>query len=338
MDLWVLANARGMVAKVMAFGAALTELIVPDRSGNPADVVLGYDRLDDYASRGHYFGVTVGRVANRIAGGRFSLNGVEHRLAVNAGRNHLHGGVKGFDKVVWEARAVPSPEGDAVAFAYTSRDGEEGYPGTCRVGVTYTLTDRNELHIDYEAASDRDTPVNLTNHSYFNLSGPDGRNPRSSGSILDHVLTLNADAFTPVDADLLPTGEIRPVAGTPMDFRQPTPIGARIRETGGNPLGYDHNFAVNGGGGALALVARVADPRSGRVMTVSSTEPGVQFYTGNFLDGAVAGKGGVAYRQYAGFCLETQHFPDSVHHPHFPSCILRAGEIRRSRTVFAFGH
>jgi aldose 1-epimerase len=268
-------------------------------------------------------------VANRIAGGRFTLNGRTYRLATNDGPNHLHGGVKGFDKVVWSALPVTASE-PAVKFSYLSRDGEEGYPGNCQVEVTYTLSDANELRIDYHATTDRATPVNLTNHSYFNLAGP------GHGDILAHELLLNAEHYIPVDTTLIPTGVVASVVGTPMDFLHPTAIGANIRSVGGQPVGYDHNYVVKSGGNGLTLIARVREPTSGRTLEVWSTEPGVQFYTGNFLDGTLRGKQGTVYRQYAGFTLETQHFPDSVNHPNFPSYVLKAGASYRSTTVFRF--
>jgi aldose 1-epimerase len=328
-DIYVLTGAGGVVAKVMTYGATLTELDTPDRAGKLGDVVLGFDRIDGYLGKEPYFGAIVGRVGNRIAKARFTLDGRTYQLAANDGANHLHGGVKGFDKVVWEAQVVPG-EVPAVTFSYLSRDGEEGYPGNCRVSVTYSLSGSNELRLDYVVTSDMDTPINVTNHSYFNLGGA------ANGDILGEVLTLDADQFTPVDSALIPTGELKPVAGGPMDFRKPTRIGEHLREVGADPVGYDHNFVVNGGGGRLAPVATVYDPRSGRRMEVASTEPGVQFYTGNFLDGTLTGKGGVVYRQYSALCLETQHFPDSVNHPNFPSCVLRAGGTYRSTTVFRF--
>lgn len=328
-DLYVLSGAGGMVAKVMTYGAVLTELDTPDRGGKLGDVVLGFDSISGYLGKEPFFGAIVGRVGNRIAKGRFTLDGRTYQLATNDGPNHLHGGIKGFDKVVWNAQVVPGDE-PAVRLSYLSRDGEEGYPGNCSVTVTYSLSGSNELRIDYLVTTDKDTPVNVTNHSYFNLGGAE------NGDILGNVLTLNADRFTPVDPTLIPTGELKPVAGTPMDFRGPTPIGAHLGEVGGSPVGYDHNFVVNGGGGRLALVARVYEPRSGRQMEVSSTEPGIQFYTGNFLDGTITGKKGVVYRQYWALCLETQHFPDSVNHPNFPSYVLKAGDTYRSTTIFRF--
>ncbi len=329
-DLYVLTNANGMVAKVMNYGATLTELDTPDRNGKFDDVVLGFENLGGYLQKEPYFGAVVGRVGNRIAKGRFTLNGTTYQLATNDGPNHLHGGIKGFDKVVWDARVVSDGKNPAVEFAYRSRDGEEGYPGNCTVKVTYALSDSNELSLSYVVTTDMDTPVNVTNHSYFNLAGAE------NGGVLDHVLQISADRYTPVDATLIPTGELRAVAGTPMDFRQPTRIGERIAQAGGNPVGYDHNYVLNSGGGPLAQAATVFEPKSGRVMDVLTTEPGVQFYSGNFLDGTLTGKKGVIYRQYAALALETQHFPDSVNQPGFPSYVLKAGQTYTSQTVLRF--
>jgi aldose 1-epimerase len=272
----------------------------------------------------------VGRVGNRIAKGKFTLNGVTYQLATNNGPNHLHGGLKGFDKVVWSAEEVPTEDGVAVKFTYVSPDGEEGYPGNCKVEALYTLTDQNELRLDYTVTADKDTPVNVTNHSYWNLAGAE------NGGILNHLMLINADRYTPVDDTLIPSGELKPVASTPMDFRVPHEIGERIKQVGGSPVGYDHNYVLNGGGGKLELVARVHEPTSGRIMEIFSTEPGVQFYSGNFLDGTLKGKKNVVYNQYHGFCLETQHFPDSVNHPNFPSYVLKAGATYRSTTVHKF--
>lgn len=329
-EVFALKNRNGVTATIMTYGATLIALDTPDRAGKLDDIVLGFDSLKDYLNPADpYFGATVGRVANRIAAGRFTLNGRRYQLTRNDGPNHLHGGVRGFDKVVWAGRVVPGTE-PAIKLTYMSRDGEEGYPGNCRVAVTYTLTDANELRLDYLATSERDTPVNLTNHSYFNLAGPE------HGDILGHELLINAERYTPVDATLIPTGEMAPVAGTPMDFLHSTAIGAHIRQVGGHPVGYDHNYVVLDGGKGLTLVARVREPTSGRVMEVWSTEPGVQFYSGNFLDGTLRGKKGVLYRQYGGLTLETQHFPDSVNHANFPSYVLKAGTTYRSTTIFRF--
>jgi aldose 1-epimerase len=328
-DLYVLTDSGGMVAKIMTYGATVTELDTPDRNGDFDDVVLGFPSLDGYLGKEPYFGAIVGRVGNRIAKGRFTLNGKSYQLATNDGPNHLHGGNRGFDKVVWDAQAVPG-DAPSVRFSYLSKDGEEGYPGNCQVTVVYTIANSNELRIDYTVTTDKDTPVNVTNHSYFNLGGPE------KGDILGHVLTLNADRYTVVDSTLIPTGELRSVEGTPMDFRLPTPIGSRIKEVGGNPVGYDHNYVINGGGGRLGLVATVLEPRSGRAMEVSSTEPGVQFYSGNFLDGTITGKKDVTYKQYWGLALETQHFPDAINQPNFQTDVLKAGDTYRSTTIYRF--
>jgi aldose 1-epimerase len=324
-DLYTLTNANDLLAKVAAYGAIITELHMPDRQGQLRDIVLGFDNLAQYLKRHPYFGATVGRVANRIAKGRFTLDGQTYTLATNNRPNHLHGGLKGFDKMVW--RTEPQA-GAAVKFTYTSPDGEEGYPGTLAVAVTMTLTDANELRLDYAATTDKATPVNLTNHSYFNLAG--------EGGALDHELIIAADYYTPVDSALIPTGEIKPVKGTLMDFTQPQPIGSRFAQFHTQPVGYDHNYVLNAGGKGLALAARVYEPRSGRVMEVHTTQPGVQFYTANFLDGSLTGKRGVVYRQHSAFCLETQHFPDSVNQPEFPSVILRPGQTYRHTTSYKF--
>ena len=317
----------------MTYGATLVSLKVPDRAGKFEDVVLGFDRLETYENDTHYLGATIGRYANRIAKGRFTLNGVEYKLATNNGENHLHGGVRGFDKVVWRARPLAARGGSALELTYLSRDGEEGYPGNLSVRVVYTLTDADELRIDYSATADKDTVVNLTHHSYFNLAG------HGNGDILGHRLMLNAARFTPTDAGAIPTGELRAVRGTPFDFTRPTAIGARIEQPDeqlrlGN--GYDHNYAVNGRAGAMRLAARVTEPTSGRAMEVWTTEPGVQLYTGNYLDGTPDGKGGRPYRRRYAFCLETQHYPDSPNRPEFPSTVLRRGGRFRSTTVYKF--
>jgi len=329
-DLYTMTNTNGMIARVITFGALLTELHVPDRTGAMADVVLGFKTLDGYEGVHPYFGGTIGRVANRIAKGKFRLGGQEYTLAINNGPNHLHGGNKGFDKRIWRAQTVPAANGVAVMFTRVSPDGEEGYPGTLTASVTYTLTNRNELRLDYTATTDKSTPINLTNHSYFNLAG-DG-----AGDILGHELTLMADRFTPVDDTLIPTGDIATVRGTVMDFTRATPIGARIDRVPGAAGGYDHNYVLNHGGGVLAVSATVREPKSGRVMDVLTTEPGVQFYTGNFLDGTITGKAGVAYKKHFGFCLETQHYPDSINHAAFPPAVLEPNRTFKSTTVYRF--
>jgi aldose 1-epimerase len=329
-ELYVLTNAHGLKAKIITYGGIVTELHTPDRDGKLADVVLGFDNLKAYLAGHPYFGALVGRVANRIAKGKFTLDGKVYQLAVNNGPNALHGGLKAFDKKVWKAEPIEGADGPGVRLSYLSADGEEGYPGNLSVTVTYTLTNQNELRIDYKATTDKDTPINLSNHSYFNLAGPTG------GDILGHELMLAADQYTPVDATLIPTGEIKPVKGTPLDFTTPTPIGARIDQLKGDPSGYDHNFVLRSGGKSLALGARVHEPKTGRVMEMYTTEPGVQFYTGNFLDGKLTGKQGVAYKKHAGFCLEAQHFPDSVNHPNFPSVILKPGSTYTQTTVYKF--
>ncbi|MCL5096287.1 MAG: galactose mutarotase [Candidatus Omnitrophica bacterium] len=327
-DQYTLTNLKGMTAKVITYGAILTELRVPDRKGRPGDVVLGFNRLAQYLSDHPYFGSTIGRVANRIARGKFTLDGKEYTLAINNGPNHLHGGLKGFNRVVWKAESIVNDDGASVRFTYLSPDGEEGYPGNLLVEVVYTLSAQNELKIQYTATTDKATPVNLTNHSYFNLAG--------NGDILGHVLMLAADHYTPVDDTLIPTGEIKAVKDTPMDFTTPTPIGARIDQLTGDPGGYDHNYVLNSGGKSLALAARVLEPKSGRVMEMYTTEPGVQFYTGNFLDGTLRGKRGIVYKKHYGFCLEADHFPDAVHHPNFPSIILRPGQTYHQLTIYKF--
>jgi aldose 1-epimerase len=335
-SLYTLKNAHGMEAQVLDYGGIIVSLRVPDRNGRLGDVVLGFDSLTDYERGSPYFGAIVGRYGNRIARGRFTLDGRSYTLATNNGPNHLHGGVRGFDKVVWKVAPFQHADSVGLVLTYTSPEGEEGYPGTLHATVTYTLTDSDQLIFDYHATTDRATPVNLTQHSYFNLAG-DG-----AGDILGHVVTLNADRFTPVDSTLIPTGEIRSVVGTPFDFRTPTTIGARIGQADEQlryGRGYDHNFVLNKAGpaGDLTLAARVFEPTTGRVMEVVTTEPGLQFYSGNFLDGTLRGKRGVVYQHRSGFAMETQHFPDSPNQPAFPSTILRPGEEYRSRTIYRFG-
>jgi aldose 1-epimerase len=327
-ELYTLTNSKGVVAKIITYGALLTELHVPDRNGQLGDIVLGFDNLDQYLKGHPYFGATIGRVANRIAQGKFTLDGQPYTLATNNGPNHLHGGLKGFDKVVWKAEPIQSSDWAAVKFTYTSSDGEEGYPGNLNVTVIYTLTDLNELRINYSATTDKATPVNLTNHSYFNLAG--------EGDILGHELMLAADRYTPVDDTLIPTGELAPVKGTVMDFTSPMAIGSRIGKLTNQPSGYDHNYCLTAGGKGLALAARVYEPKSGRVMEILTTEPGIQFYTGNFLDGTLTGKRGIVYKKHYGFCLETDHFPDSINRPNFPPVVLRPGQTYRQTTVHRF--
>lgn len=333
-DLYTLANGSGAVVRIATFGATVVSLEVPDRGGRLDDVVLGFDTLDGYLRNPTaYFGCIAGRYANRIARGRFVLDGREHVLACNDGENHLHGGVRGFDKVVWKARPLEASRGAGLELSYRSRDGEEGYPGNLDVTVTYALDDVNALEIGYLATADRPTVVNLTHHGYFNLDGA-GR-----GEVLDHLLAVDAGRFTPVGAGLIPTGELRAVRGTPMDFGQPTAIGARI-ESRDEQLalagGYDHNFVLDRTGDGPARAASLFSPASGRAMEVLTTEPGLQVYSGNFLDGTVAGKGGRVYGRRSAVCLEAQHFPDSPNQPGFPSTVLRPGETYRATTRYRF--
>ncbi len=332
-DLYTLTNSQGLEVRATNYGGIIVSLRVPDKSGKLDDVVLGHDKLDGYLVNPPYFGVIVGRYANRIGNATFTLDGVKYTLAKNDGANSLHGGVNGFNKQVWEAKSFKSGKGVGVAFHYLSKDGEEGYSGNLKVKVTYTLTDENQLVVDYEATTDKATPLNLSQHSYFNLAG------EGSGDILGHHLRLNADRFTPVDKTLIPTGELRAVKGTPFDFTQPTAIGARINENDEQLVvgrGYDHNFVINRKDDGLTIAAQVHEPTSGRVLEVFTTEPGVQFYSGNFLDGTITGKQGHVYKLRNGFCLETQHFPDSPNHPDFPSTILRPGKTFHSQTIFKF--
>ncbi len=326
-ELYTLNNSFGLRARIMTYGAIVVSLEVPDRAGGTADITLGYDSLDGYLQDTPYFGAIVGRYGNRIAKGRFTLDGVEYLLALNNGENHLHGGLKGFDKVIWEAEPLREEAAVGVKLSYLSGDGEEGYPGNLSCTVTYLLTEDNEFKIVYHAETDKATPINLTHHSYFNLAG------QGTSAILGHELLLVADRYLPVDPGLIPTGEMRDVQGTPFDFTSANTIGERIAQVEG---GYDHNFVLNSGGGDLALAAQVFEPESGRVMEIFTTEPGIQFYSGNFLDGTITGKIGRVYHKHYGFCLETQHFPDSPHHSHFPSAILRPGETYASLTVHKF--
>jgi aldose 1-epimerase len=326
---YTLTNASGVEVKIITYGGIITSIRVPDRNGSMANVVLGFNNLADYEMRSPYFGCIAGRYANRIANATFNLDGVTYTLAKNDGGNSLHGGAKGFDKRVWAGETI----GGGVRLSYLSVDGEEGYPGNLSAAVTYTLTDANELRIDYRATTDAPTVVNLTNHSYFNLAG------NGSGTIYDHLISINADHYTPVNAALIPTGELERTDGTPFDLRQPTRIGERIRSDHPQMVrgrGYDHNFVINRTGEGLVSASRVIDPSSGRVLETLTTEPGIQFYTGNFIDGTLVGSGGGTYRQGDGMCLETQHFPDSPNQPNFPSTILRPGEIYQSTTVYRY--
>jgi aldose 1-epimerase len=331
-QLYALRNATGAEATITNYGGTVVSLQVPDRGGKLVDVVEGYDDIETYLKGACYFGALIGRYGNRIANGKFALDGKSYTLAANNGANALHGGPKGFDKVVWQARPVASKLGAALELSYLSKDGEEGYPGKLDVKAVYTLTDKNELRIDFTAHTDKATVVNLTHHSYFNLSG--------GGDILDHLVTINADKFTPVDRGQIPTGELKPVAGTPFDFRSPTAIGAHINvadeqlKAGG---GYDHNWVVNQKKpGALGLQARAESPKTGIVLEVFSTEPAMQFYSGNFLDGSLVGKKGVAYAYRSAFCFEPQHFPDSPNQPAFPSTVLKPGQTYTNTIIYKF--
>ena len=332
-DLFTLRNKNGIEARVITYGGIIVSLETPDRDGKLADIVLGFDSLAGYVHDSPYFGAIVGRYANRIAKGRFTLDGRTYQLPINNPPNSLHGGDRGFDKAVWDATPFEHGDGVGLALSHVSPDGDQGYPGTVHAQVTYTLTDNDELSIVYHATADKPTPINLSQHTYFNLTGGAQRD------VLDHVLTLNADRYTPVDSTLIPTGELRSVGGTPFDFRVPTAIGARIAandEQLRRARGYDHNFVLNQAASGLTHAAHVVEPTTGRTLDVYTSQPGVQFYTGNFLDG-VHGKHGRAYAFRFGFCLETQHFPDSPNEPSFPSTILRPGAEFSSRTVFAFG-
>jgi aldose 1-epimerase len=331
--LYTLRNKNGMEARITNYGGIVVSLMVKDRNGNPSDIVLGYDSLSSYIKDNPYFGALIGRYGNRIGRGEFKLGGAKYTLAVNNGANHLHGGLKGFDKVVWSVDEKASVPGESLVLTYLSKDGEEGYPGNLTVRVVYAVTSNNELRIDYSATTDKATVVNLTHHTYFNLAGA------GSGSILGHELFIDAARFTPVDRGLIPTGELRSVSGTPMDFTAATAIGARINDsyeqlqTGG---GYDHNWVLNKPIGSMELAARAYEKTSGRVMEVLTTEPGLQFYSGNFLNGTHVGKGGVKYLQRHGFCLETQHFPDSPNKLEFPTTVLEPGKTYTSTTVYRF--
>ena len=335
-DMVTLKNKNGIELQALSYGGIITSLRVPDRSGTFADVVLGFDKPESYWGDPPppFFGAIIGRYGNRIAKGKFTLDGKTYSLATNNGPNHLHGGNKGFDKQLWTITTKESPQGSSAIFTRASPDGEEGYPGTLQARVTYTLTDRNELILEYHATTDKPTPVNLTQHTYWNLAG------EGSGDILEELLTINADRYTPVDDTLIPTGDLASVAGTPFDFRQSTAIGARIEQNNDQLKkgpGYDHNWVLNRTGSGLEFAARLTDPKSGRTLEIATTEPGLQFYSGNFLDGTLKGKSGHAYVRRSGLCLETQHFPDSPNHPGFPSTILQPGKTYDSKTVMTFG-
>jgi len=332
-ELYTLQNRNGMEARIATYGGIVVYLSAPDRNGQYADVVLGYGTLDGYLRDSPYFGALIGRYGNRIRAGKFSLGTKHYVLATNNGPNSLHGGVKGFDKVVWKvAKAEVTSEGPQLTLTYSSHDGEEGFPGNLAVTAVYTLTHANALRLDFTATTDKVTVVNLTQHSYFNLRG--------QGDVLAHVLQINADHFTPVDETLIPTGEIRSVTSTPFDFRAPTPIGLRVNADDEQlrfGKGYDHNWVVNNyQPGVLAKQGSVYEPETGRVLEVLSTEPGLQFYGGNFLDGSIKGKGGRVYGLRTGFCMEPQHFPDSPNHPDFPSVVLKPGETYRNTIVYRF--
>jgi aldose 1-epimerase len=332
-QLFTLRNTSGAQATITNFGGILTSLMVPDKDGKMGDVVLGFDNVSGYQSAeylksGPYFGALIGRYGNRIKGGKFTLDGQTYTLAKNNGPNTLHGGKVGYDKVIWQAEPGTSADGQSLKLTYLSKDGEEGYPGNLNVTVVYTLTNDNALKIDYTATTDKATPLNLTNHAYFNLNHGAGKD------ILGHEVTIPADRYTVVDATLIPTGELRPVKGTPFDFTTPHAIGARIAQV---PGGYDHNWVLNNAASKMHAAATVYEPVSGRTMEVTTDEPGIQFYTGNFLDGTLTGKGGTTYGKHAGFCLETQHFPDSPNQPTFPNTVLKPGETFRSTSVYKFG-
>jgi aldose 1-epimerase len=332
-DVYTLTNSNGIRARIMTYGAAMVSLEVPDRAGKMEDILLGYDNLDGFVKNRPYFNCIVGRYGNRIAKGKFTLDGKEYTLAVNNGENHLHGGIKGFDKYIWQAEPFKKNNEAGLKLSMLSKDGDEGYPGNLTVNVTYTLTNDNELRIDYFAATDKATVCNLTNHNYYNLTGD------AKTDILGHILTLNADRFTPVDEGLIPTGKLEAVKGTPMDFTKPTAIGDRINaddrqiKFGG---GYDHNWVLNKKDSGLSLAAKLYEPTSGRAMEIWTTEPGIQFYSGNFLDGTITGKEGVVYKHRWALCLETQHYPDSPNKPEFPSVVLRPGQVYKTTTLHKF--
>lgn len=328
---FTLKNKTGVEARIINYGGIVLSLKVPDRTGVLGDVVLGFETLDEYVSKSPYFGCLIGRFGNRIAGGKFTLNGKSYSLASNDGPNTLHGGLKGFDKVIWAASLKMTANGPSLVLNYVSQDGEEGFPGTLSVTAVYTLADDNGLVLEFTAVTDKDTVVNLTHHSYFNLA--------CQGDVLDHVVTIHSDLFTPINKTLIPTGELRPVSGTPLDFRKPEKIGARINSP--DPQiqyagGYDHNWVLRKPEGQLGLAAVVEDPLTGRVMEVLTTEPATQFYAGNFLDGSLIGKGGWVYRARNGLCFEPQHYPDSPNQPSFPSTVLKPGQVYKNTVIYRF--
>jgi len=330
-SLYTLTNASGLVMKVMTYGAIITQFHAPDKNGKSDDIVLGYDSVDEYVKNNPYFGATVGRIGNRIAKAQFKLEGKSYKLAANNGPNSLHGGKKGFDKVVWDATTTEGADGPSIKLTYVSKDGEEGFPGTVTATATYTLTSKNELKVEMTATTDKTTIVNLVHHTYWNLGG------QGSGAILDEELKLNADKYTPVDATAIPTGVLKPVKGTPFDFTTAKPIGKDIKAVGGKPVGYDHNWVVNGDPHKMREVARLRDPKTGRVLTLEADQPGVQFYAGIFLDGTVKGKGGAVYNQYGALCLETQKFPNSINVPAWQNeVILKPGQTYSHTMVHRF--
>jgi aldose 1-epimerase len=337
-DIYTLRNGKGMEARIMTYGGIVESLKAPDKNGKFDDVVLGFDKLDGYTKDSYvkacpYFGALIGRYGNRIGAAKFTLEGQTYTLATNNGANSLHGGIKGFDKVVWQGKSYITPNGPALELSYVSKDGEEGFPGNLSVTAIYTLTDSNELRLDFKATTDKPTVCNLTHHSYFNLQG------QGNGDILGHLVYINSDKTTPVDNGLIPTGDFASVDGTPFDFRKPTAIGARINDPDTvlqyGP-GYDHNWVINKPAGQLGLMARVAEPTTGRVMEVWSSEPGLQFYAGNFLDGSLTGKDGKVYQRRNGFCMEPQHYPDSPNKPQFPSTELKPGETYQTTIIYKF--
>ena len=332
-EIYTLTNSKGAEARIMTYGGTIVSLKMPDRNGKLADIVLGFDNLAAYEKTRTFFGALIGRYGNRIAKGKFRLGGKDYQLVTNNGANHLHGGIDGYDRVVWTAKPIQGTDSVSLELTYLSLDGEEGYPGNLRIRVIYRLTDKNEVKIVYSATTDKETVVNLTHHSFFNLA--DG----GASIILGHQLTLNADLFTPTDAGSIPTGQLRPVKGTPFDFTKATVIGARIDDPDEQlkfGQGYDHNFVLNKNGSELSLAATVYEPKSGREMKLYTTEPGIQFYSGNFLDGSVKGKAGVSYSRRSGFCLEAQHFPDSPNEASFPTTVLKPGQTYAQTTIYSF--